>query len=221
MGSSREQNLSWFSRMAVFETLLQRYPRLTECAKTIEQALTILCDTFRNQKKVLVAGNGGSASDSGHIAGELLKSFCRKRPIPSTIAQQLPLEITEQLEGALPIISLPDFVAFHTAYANDRSATFSFAQLVLALGQPGDLFLGISTSGNSKNILYAAQVARAKGMSVLGLTGQSGGAFKPLCNVCINVPEQETYKIQELHLPVYHALCQAIEAEFFPTAAER
>ncbi|MDE6576515.1 MAG: SIS domain-containing protein [Opitutales bacterium] len=201
--------------MEVFENLLKRYPQLSVCKDDIEKVFTALLSVFQQQKKLLVVGNGGSAADSGHIAGELLKSFCRKRPIPQNIAAQLPAEITEQLEGALPVISLPDFVAFHTAYANDRSAAYGFAQLVLALGQPGDVFWAISTSGNSKNILHAAQVARAKSMPVIGLTGQSGGALKSLCDVCIAVPEVETYKIQELHLPIYHALCQALEAALF------
>ncbi|UPA28111.1 MAG: SIS domain-containing protein [Verrucomicrobiota bacterium] len=201
--------------MEVFENLLKRYPQLSVCKGDIEKAFTALLSAFQQQKKLLVAGNGGSAADSGHIAGELLKSFCCKRPIPPNIAAQLPAEITEQLEGTLPVISLPDFVAFHTAYANDRSVAYSFAQLVLALGQLGDVFWAISTSGNSKNILHAAQVARAKSMPVIGLTGQSGGALKSLCDVCIAVPEVETYKIQELHLPIYHALCQALEAALF------
>jgi D-sedoheptulose 7-phosphate isomerase len=201
--------------MSSFDLLLQRYPQLRSCRDAIEQAHTILVKTFKNGGKLLVAGNGGSASDSGHMSTELLKSFCKKRPIPHDLAEKLGNEITAHLEGALPIISLPDFVAFHTAYANDRDAEYSFAQLVLALGQKGDTFLAISTSGRSNNILHAIQVANAKAMNIIGLTGETGGFMREHCTACIDVPERETFKIQELHLPVYHALCQALEHHFW------
>jgi D-sedoheptulose 7-phosphate isomerase len=200
---------------------LERYPQLVACQRVLEDALAILLVTFENGGKLLIAGNGGSAADAGHMAGELLKSFCKRRPIPAALAEQIGSETASNLEGALPVIPLPDFVSFHTAYANDRSAEYSFAQLVLALGNKGDAFLGISTSGNSKNIIHAIRVARAKGLQVIGLTGATGGKMGNLCAACIAVPERETFKVQELHLPVYHALCQAIECYFFENSAER
>ena len=153
--------------------------------------------------------------DAGHIAAELLKSFRKTRALPKSVTEHLASKTASQLEGALPAISLPDFVSFHTAYANDRSAEYGFAQLVLALGQPGDVFWAISTSGNSKNILHAIEVARAKSLTVIGLTGHFGGKMLASCDVCICVPEEETYKVQELHLPVYHAICLELERRIF------
>ena len=139
--------------MKFFDNLLQRYPQLKPCLKSIQNATDILESAFRAQKKLLIAGNGGSAADAGHISGELLKAFCCRRELPEAVKNRLPLEVANQLQGALPAIALPDFVSFHTAYANDCSAEFNFAQLVLALGQPGDVLWTLSTSGNSKNIL--------------------------------------------------------------------
>jgi D-sedoheptulose 7-phosphate isomerase len=201
--------------MGPLESLGERYPQLGICRDTIGQARDILIASFKDGGKLLLAGNGGSAADAGHISGELLKSFCKKRPIPRDIAAKIGPEIASNLEGALPAIALPDFVSFHTAYANDRSAEYNFAQLVLALGVENDVLWALSTSGNSENIIYAIRIARAKNMKVIGLTGRSGGMMRDLCTTCICVPEEETFKIQELHLPVYHALCQAIEAHFF------
>ncbi|MDR2371760.1 MAG: SIS domain-containing protein [Puniceicoccales bacterium] len=201
--------------MYALESLGERYPQLDICRDAIEQARDILVTSLEGGGKLLLAGNGGSAADAGHISGELLKSFCKKRPIPQDIAAKIGSEMASNLEGALPAISLPDFVSFHTAYANDRSAEYNFAQLVLALGDEGDVLWALSTSGNSKNIIHAIRTARAKNLKIIGLTGRSGGTMCDLCTTCICVPEKETFKIQELHLPVYHALCQAIEAHFF------
>ncbi|MDR0740269.1 MAG: SIS domain-containing protein [Puniceicoccales bacterium] len=201
--------------MGALESLGERYPQLDICRDAIEQARNILVTSLEGGGKLLLAGNGGSAADAGHISGELLKSFCKKRPILQDIAAKIGSEMASNLEGALPAISLPDFVSFHTAYANDRSAEYNFAQLVLALGDEGDVLWALSTSGNSKNIIHAIRTARAKNLKVIGLTGRSGGMMCDLCTTCICVPEEETFKIQELHLPVYHALCQAIEAHFF------
>jgi D-sedoheptulose 7-phosphate isomerase len=201
--------------MNAFESLLERYPQLNICRRALEDALAILIASFGCGGKLLIAGNGGSAADAGHISGELLKSFCKKRPIPAEITKKIDPEMVGQLEGALPAIPLPDFIAFHTAYANDRRGEYSFAQLVLALGGESDVLLALSTSGNSKNIMHAIRIARAKNMKIIGLTGRTGGTMGDLCTACIRVPEDETFKIQELHLPIYHALCQAIEAHFF------
>ncbi|MDR0418195.1 MAG: SIS domain-containing protein [Puniceicoccales bacterium] len=201
--------------MNAFRLLLERYPPLNICCDAIVHACDILITSFKMGGKLLIAGNGGSAADAGHISGELLKSFHRKRSIPRDIAAKIDPEMALNLEGALPTIPLPDLVSFHTAYANDRSAEYSFAQLVLALGNENDVLLALSTSGNSKNIIHAIRIALAKNLKVVGLTGRSGGMMRALCTACICVPEDETFKIQELHLPVYHALCQAIEAHFF------
>lgn len=201
--------------MNPLESLWGRYPQLDICRRSLEDALAILIASFGGGGKLLIAGNGGSAADAGHISGELLKSFCKKRPIPAKIAQEIGPQMAEQLEGALPAIPLSDFNAFHTAYANDRHWEYNFAQLVLALGSENDVLLALSTSGNSKNIVHAIQMARAKNMPVIGLTGRTGGRMRDGCTACICVPEDETFKIQELHLPVYHALCQAVEAHFF------
>ncbi|MDR2812784.1 MAG: SIS domain-containing protein [Puniceicoccales bacterium] len=201
--------------MSAFNPLWERYPQLTICRDAIIAAYDILITSFESGGKLLLAGNGGSAADAGHIAGELLKSFCKKRSIPADIAAKIGPEMASNLEGALAAIPLPDFVSFHTAYANDRDAEYNFAQLVLALGDENDVLLALSTSGNSKNIIHAIQIALAKNLKVIGLTGRSGGMMRDLCTVCIGVPEDETFKIQELHLPIYHALCQAVEVHFF------
>jgi D-sedoheptulose 7-phosphate isomerase len=197
------------------DRLFQRYPQLQSCHRSIGEAYGVLVSVFENGGKLLIGGNGGSAADSGHMAGELLKSFCKKRPIPVDIAEKIGEEMASKLEGALPVIALADFVTFHTAYGNDRNGEYAFAQLILALGKPQDALLAISTSGNSKNILHSVNVARAKDMAVIGLTGMTGGALGAFCRPCICVPERETFKVQELHLPVYHALCQALENHFF------
>ena len=195
--------------------LLQRYPMLTPCAEDVQKMVLCLKQGFLSSKKLLICGNGGSASDAGHIVGELLKSFVVKRPIDPLVASALGPAIANELEGALPAISLPDMVAISSAYANDRNPQFAFAQLTYGLGMAGDVLLAISTSGNSENVLLACQVAHAKGMQVLGLTGKSGGKLKALCDHCVCVPEEETFKIQELHLPVYHAICLMLEQALF------
>ncbi|MDR0590505.1 MAG: SIS domain-containing protein [Puniceicoccales bacterium] len=201
--------------MGNIDLLCRRYPQLNACRGAIEAVRDVVITAFEGGGKLLIAGNGGSAADAGHIAGELLKNFCKKRPIPEDIAAELGEEEASQLEGALPVISLPDFTSFYTAYANDRHADYGFAQLILGLGQAQDVFLALSTSGNSKNILHAIRVANAKRMKVAGLTGATGGAMCRHCAACICVPERETFAIQELHLPVYHALCREWEDYFF------
>lgn len=194
---------------------LQRYPQLLSCKNDIQQAHDIIAASYRSNGKLLICGNGGSASDSGHIAGELLKSFCKKRKINAEIKNIIGDEIAGNLQGALPAISLPDMVSINTAYANDCNPQYCYAQLVYGLGNAGDVLLAISTSGNAKNVNLAAIIAHAKKMLVIGLSGKSGGQLLSNCNVCIRVPEIETFKIQELHLPVYHTLCLMLEETFF------
>jgi D-sedoheptulose 7-phosphate isomerase len=200
--------------------LFARYPVLSVCESEIAEAIAVLKAAFHAGNKLLVAGNGGSAADALHIVGELMKGFVLPREF--TAAQKAKFArlpdseyLVSNLQSALPAISLVNESALSTAFANDNEPALAFAQQVYGLGNAGDVFWGISTSGKSKNIVFAAQTAAAKGMKLIGLTGESGGSLKSLCDVCIRVPEYKTYKIQELHLPVYHAICLALEKEFF------
>ena len=202
--------------------LIDRYPKLIECRDDIMSAYEILEAAYSNGRKLLVCGNGGSASDSEHIVGELMKEFKLKRKVYSDhaavlkeIDPELGQTLAEHLQGALPAISLTGHSSLQTAYMNDAVPELVFAQQVNGYGKPGDVFLGISTSGNSKNVLYAAVNAKAKGLKVIGLTGAKENKLMMYADVCIRVPETETYKIQELHLPVYHCLCLMLEDHFF------
>lgn len=201
--------------------LIKRYPILTACEEQIAAAKSALVACYSAGGKLLLCGNGGSAADCDHIAGELGKAFLKKRPIPASRCDEMVAlcpevaPLLDRLEDALPAIPLTAMTALLTAYGNDREAELSFAQAVLALGKPGDILLAISTSGNSKNILAAAKVARAIGMQVIALTGKGGGALAALSDITVSVPEGETYKVQELHLPIYHHLCAKIEEHFF------
>ncbi len=202
--------------------LLNRYPALVCIESTLQDAYRLLLDAAYSRHKFLVAGNGGSASDAEHIVGELMKSFVRSRPIDKTVQENLVMfdpdlgsVIASRLQGALPAICLSSHQALNTAFANDVDPSLAYAQQVYGYGEAGDLFWGISTSGNAKNVLQAALVAKAMGMRVFGMTGEHGGALKALCDVCLQVPERETYKIQELHLPIYHWLCIALEQSFW------
>lgn len=202
--------------------LIDRYPKLIVCRQDIMQAYELLEEAYGNARKLLVCGNGGSASDSEHIVGELMKEFKLKRKVYSDhaavlkeIDPELGQTLAEHLQGALPAISLTGHSSLQTAYMNDAVPELVFAQQVNGYGKPGDVFLGISTSGNSKNVLYAAVNAKAKGLKVIGLTGAKENKLMKYADVCIRVPETETYKIQELHLPVYHCLCLMLEDHFF------
>ena len=204
------------------EELVKRYPSLEVCKDDILAAHELLSEAYCNGRKLLVCGNGGSASDSEHIVGELMKEFKLKRKVFSEQAEalkeidsELGQVLADNLQGALPAISLTGHSALQTAYMNDAVPELVFAQQVNGYGKPGDVFLGISTSGNSKNVLYAAVNAKAKGLKVVGLTGAKENKLMKYADVCIRVPETETYKIQELHLPVYHCLCLMLEDKFF------
>ena len=198
--------------------LTRRFPELDVCANDIATASETLRDVFAAGGKLLLCGNGGSAADAEHIAGELMKGFHRKRPLSSDESAQLGDEIASGLQGALPAIPLTGFPSLATAFANDMRPDLVFAQMTWGLGRPGDALLGISTSGNSANVLHALRTARARGMRVIGLTGQSGGAMHDLCDICIRVPAKRVDRAQELHLPVYHCLCSMLEEAFFPEA---
>ena len=204
------------------DTLIQRYPSLALCKDDILTAYTTLCEAYTKERKLLVCGNGGSASDCEHIVGELMKEFKLKREVykeqaanMKQIDEQLGSVLANHLQGALPAITLTSHSSLTTAFMNDSQPELVFAQQVNGYGKAGDVLLGISTSGNSMNVLYAAVTAKAKGLKVIGLTGQRDSRLKSLSDVCIQVPETETYKIQELHLPVYHCLCMMLEEHFF------
>lgn len=204
------------------DLLIERYPTLCICKQDIIMAYQILEEAYSAGRKLLVAGNGGSASDSEHIVGELMKEFKMKRKIYAAqidrlmkIDAEMGTVLADHLQGSLPAISLVGEPSLITAFMNDAVPELIFAQQINGLGRAGDVFLGISTSGNSKNVLYAAVAAKSKGLKVIGLTGEKENRLMELTDVCIRVPETETYKIQELHLPVYHCLCLMLEEKFF------
>ena len=204
------------------DLLILRYPQLIFAKDCIVEAYQILEESYTNDGKLLVAGNGGSAADAEHIVGELMKGFVNPRKLEAeysdaliTVNKELGRVLSENLQGALPAIALDGHLALTTAYLNDCEPLLCFAQQVNGYGRKSDVFLGISTSGNSRNILYAATVAKAKGMKVIGLTGEKDSKLSEISDTCIQVPETETYKIQELHLPVYHCLCLMLEDTFF------
>ena len=201
--------------METIDELFVRYPQLKGCEGEIAKAFDLLLACYRNGGKVLTCGNGGSAADAEHIVGELLKKFKKHRNITEDVAEKLPPELAAKLEGALPAVSLVSMSGILTAFANDVAWETAFAQQVYGLGNPGDVLIALSTSGNSANCVNAALVAKAKEMKVVALTGSGGGKLGTFADAAIKVPEVETYKIQELHLPVYHALCAAIEEALF------
>ena len=202
--------------------LIERYPSLKVCEEDIILAFKMLKGAYTEGRKLLVCGNGGSASDSEHIVGELMKEFKLKRQIYKDQAEamrkidpELGSILAEHLQGALPAITLTGHSSLTTAFMNDSLPELIFAQQVNGYGKTGDIFMGISTSGNSRNVLFAAIAAKAKGLKVIGLTGEKDSRLSALADVCIQVPEIETYRIQELHLPVYHCLCMMLEEYFF------
>lgn len=204
------------------DLLITRYPRLDEIKEDIVNAYLVLEECYENNNKLLIAGNGGSAADSEHIAGELMKRFCLPRPVSEEFAEKLKNidlvrgeMLAKNLECGLMAIPLVAHEALSTAYINDVDGLGVFAQQLFGFGRPGDVFLGISTSGNSKNVMNATVVARALGIKVIGLTGAKGGELAEVSDVVIKVPETETYMIQELHLPIYHCLCLMLEDKFF------
>ena len=202
------------------DTLIKRHPATEICNEAINAAYELLRDTFSGGRKLLICGNGGSCSDSDHIAGELMKGFMKKRPVSPAFRAALAATgadpaAADSLQEGLPAIALTAHGALITAVANDNAPAAIFAQQVMALGQPGDVLLALSTSGNSRNVVLAAQVAKARGLATIALTGASGGKLKSVCQVSICVPATLTPDIQELHLPIYHALCRMIEDHFF------
>jgi D-sedoheptulose 7-phosphate isomerase len=195
--------------------LLQRVPQLTVCLSEVEQVFGILSECFQTAGKVLLCGNGGSAADAEHWTGELLKGFVHQRPLPEAARKLLPPKLALKLQEALPAIPLTGFLSLSTAFANDVDPDLVFAQIAWALGRKGDVLIGLSTSGNARNVCAAMEAARAKGLRTVGLSGRSGGRLSSLCDVCIRAPADETCLIQELHLPIYHCLSLMLEDQFF------
>ena len=194
------------------EQLIKRYPALKCCEEDINKAIEFIIDTYKNKGKILVCGNGGSAADCEHMVGELMKGFRLKREVEDL---SIPEDIRKCLQGALPAISLPSQTALISAYNNDVNADNVYAQLVYGYANKEDLVIGFTTSGNSINVVNAVKVANAIGVKSIVLTGAEGGVIEQSATVTIKVPETETYKVQEYHLPVYHYLCMKVEEYFF------
>ena len=199
----------------ILNGLFERYPVLESCQDCVSAVAEMIVEAYRSSGKVLVCGNGGSASDAEHIVGELLKKFKKHRPIPQSVADSLRPELVSKLEGSLPAISLVSMSGIMTAFANDVAWDTVFAQQVLGLAKQGDVLIALSTSGNSANCVAAAEVMKAVGGKTIAFTGEKESRLSEICDVAVRVPETETYKIQELHLPVYHAICAAVEEEMF------
>lgn len=203
------------------DLLIEEYPILSDCKEDIWAAFEVIRDSYIQKRKLLVCGNGGSGADSEHIVGELMKEFYIKRPMDQEMKNKLAIFgedgilLGEHLQGALPAITLTSNISLSTAYSNDAKPEMVFAQQVYGYGKEGDVLIGISTSGNSRNVIYAMKTAKAKGLKTIALTGKSGGDLKELSDICICAPSEITYKIQELHLPIYHTLCIMIEEVFF------
>ncbi|MGB4589971.1 MAG: SIS domain-containing protein [Clostridiaceae bacterium] len=206
----------------LIESFFLKWPNLQYLKENMRKSIALMTINILSGGKVLICGNGGSASDSEHIAGELLKEFYIKRPINYEFREKLIAAYGEEgrdmagsLQGAIPAISLISQTGFLSAYGNDAKPELSFAQEVFAYGKPSDMLIAISTSGNAKNVCYAAMIAKSLDVFVLSLTGEDGGNLRKHSDVLLNVPEKETYLVQELHLPLYHLLCRGIEYEIF------
>ena len=206
----------------ILDELLNRYTRLAYLEESILESTELIVQTFNNGGKVLVCGNGGSCSDADHIVGELMKSFEGRRPLSKSLQEKL-LELepdrgkmlAEKLQQGLPAISLTVHQSLITAIANDIHGDVIYAQQVVGWGNAGDVLIGLNTSGNSQNVVDAMIVAKAKGLTTIGMTGETGGKMKEWSDILVNVPERRTAYVQELHLPVYHAICMIVEKEIF------
>lgn len=206
----------------MLELLIKRYPALSECKESIKTATDLIISCYEKGGKLLLCGNGGSCADCDHIVGELMKGFLKRRPLGENEKAEMKKaspclddELLYKLQSGLPAISLPSLAALNSAFCNDVDPELIYAQSTLALGKRGDVLIAMSTSGNSKNVCAAVKVAKGIGMTVIGFSGRSGGKLNELCDVCIRVPEDETFKIQEYHLPVYHTICAEVEDHFF------
>ena len=206
--------------METITELFVRHPSLAACGESLDAALALWIRTYHGRGKFLFCGNGGSAADCGHIVGELEKGFLSKRPLSESAQKKLldagiPAEMTAKFQQGLCAISLPEQSAILSAFANDVEPKLVYAQTVLACARAGDVFLGISTSGNSENVVLAAKTAKAVGVTAIGLTGATGGKLAEICDITIRVPATATFMVQEYHLPVYHAICAEVERRLF------
>lgn len=208
--------------MKHLELLIERYPALAVCESEIKRAIEAIIACYEKGGKLLLCGNGGSCADCDHIVGELMKGFLKKRPLDESKKAEMREKCAElddatlsKLQSGLGAISLPSITALGSAFNNDVDPELTYAQATLALGKAGDVFIGLSTSGNAKNVAAAARVAKGIGMTVIGMSGEGGGKLATLSDIAIRVPESETFKIQELHLPVYHAICAEVEEYFY------
>ena len=202
--------------------LLSRYPELSACKEDIENAVTTIIKAYENGGKLLLCGNGGSCADCDHIVGELMKGFLKKRPLSDEKKAEMKKncdllddETLSKLQGGVPAIALPSITALNSAFCNDVDPELMYAQTLMSLANENDILIAISTSGNSKNVFGAVKVAKALGIKVIGLTGNSGGKIKGIADICICAPETETFKIQELHMPIYHYICAKVEEYFW------
>ena len=202
--------------------LINRYPSLCDCKEDIKKAVDAIIDCYEKGGKLLLCGNGGSCADCEHIVGEQMRGFLKKRPLDGSKMEEMKRncnlvndEMLEKLQGGLPAIAIPSITALNSAFCNDVDPELVYAQPLMSLAKENDILIGISTSGNSKNVFGAVKVAKALGIKVIGLTGKTGGKLKDTADICICAPETETFKIQELHLPIYHYLCAAVEEHFF------
>ena len=200
--------------MKYLNELISRYPELEVCKNSITETINAICLMHNNGGKLLICGNGGSAADCEHISGELLKGFLLERR-PDTSKYDGAEDIISKLQNGITAIPLPCFTSLTTAFSNDENSVLSFAQLVFVMGKSEDVFLGISTSGNSQNVIAAAKTAKAKKLKTIAMTGQDESELSDICDIVLRVPEKETFKIQELHQPVYHAICAQVEKILF------
>ena len=202
--------------MDAINELILSFGNLKVLEDEIRASANLITKSFSKGGKLLLCGNGGSSADCEHIAGEMVKQFAKERPLNPELVEKLGPELSNELHGGLPALSLPSMIGFHTAFNNDNNPAFAFAQQVVAFGKPNDVLWAISTSGNSKNVIQACRTAKALGLKTIGLTGDKGGELGEITDITIKAPANNVAKIQELHLPVYHAICAFVEDKIFP-----
>ncbi len=202
--------------MDAINELILSFENLRMLEDEVRTSANLITESFSNGNKLLLCGNGGSCADCEHIAGEMVKQFAKERPLNPEIVEKLGPELSSELHGGLPALSLPSMIGFHTAFNNDNNPEFAFAQQVVAFGKANDVLWGISTSGNSKNVLHAVKTAKALGLKTIGLTGENGGKLSQIADITIKAPADNVARIQELHLPIYHAICAFVEDKMFP-----
>lgn len=202
--------------MDSIKELILSFGNLKVIENEIRTSANLITESFFKGGKLLLCGNGGSSADCEHIAGEMVKQFTKERPLNPELVEKLGPELSNELHGGLPALSLPSMVGFHTAFNNDNNPEFAFAQQVVAFGKPNDVLWAISTSGNSKNVIQASRTAKALGLKTIGLTGEKGGQLGEVADITLKAPANNVAKIQELHLPIYHSICAFVEDKLFP-----